>query len=140
MPAALHQLKVIERFEVGFGSRQRCNDRVIRVVNQHQDVRQLQRRGFTNLDARGQAVNNRALGGTNQAGGSRLVVVTLQIQTHDHAMARVAGHAALDVHHAVVRYNNTGLQIVVHGPANRRDALGRPWLVQIHLGKHQLQG
>ena len=80
MPAALHQLKVIKRFEVGFCSRQRGDDRVIRVVNQHQNVRQLQRRRFANLDARGQSVNNRALGGTNQAGGTRLIVVTLQIK------------------------------------------------------------
>mmetsp|Transcript_69600 Transcript_69600/g.166048 ORF Transcript_69600/g.166048 Transcript_69600/m.166048 type:complete len:200 (-) Transcript_69600:1289-1888(-) len=80
MSAAFHQLEIVELGEVSASVEQWLDHRLLRVVNEHKNVRQLEGRLLPNSNARREPFRDRLLGGTNQALGALREAVHFQIQ------------------------------------------------------------
>ena len=123
MTAVQHQIEVIELFELGFRCAQWLDDRALRIIDQHQDVRQFQRRTFADLHARWQAFDDRSFGGADQAGGAFGVIVAFQIETQHNAFAGLASHCAFHIDQPIARLKDAFVQVFAHGRLDVLDAL-----------------
>ena len=124
-PAALHQLKVVQRRQAAPALIERLDHRAAGVVHQQHDMRRLQRRACADAHARRDALQNRALRRAHERGAAALEVVHLQVDAdhqaqpaargdralhehkavahgrHERAIGHIGAHRALDVRHAV---------------------------------------
>ena len=81
-----HQLEIVGQFQVFCAKR--LNHRLLRIVDQHHNVRGFQQRFLPHLDPRRQPTLIRTLGRANQLLRSVSVVVLLQVQGNDQSLAR----------------------------------------------------
>ena len=137
--AVQHQRKIVQALQ-RFGE-ERLDHRAPRVVDQHHDVRQLQRRALAHPNPRRQALQNGALGGPNQGLGAGVEIVVLQIQRHDQAPAGPAPRRLpLHPHQAGRLRDQDALgQIAAHGFLNGLNPLGFIGRAQINLRQDQPQ-
>jgi hypothetical protein len=68
VPAFEHQVKVVEILASRRVRLDRLDHRPIRIIDQYEDMRQLERSSFADCHARGKPIDNRALRGADQAG------------------------------------------------------------------------
>mmetsp|Transcript_8990 Transcript_8990/g.27978 ORF Transcript_8990/g.27978 Transcript_8990/m.27978 type:complete len:634 (-) Transcript_8990:72-1973(-) len=95
--AALHQLEVVELLEGVPPPRERLDDGLVGVVDQHQDVGQLERRLLADGDSRRQPLGDGLLRGADEALAPFLKAVEVQVQSHEQALpARDEGRLAVD--------------------------------------------
>mmetsp|Transcript_22907 Transcript_22907/g.54066 ORF Transcript_22907/g.54066 Transcript_22907/m.54066 type:complete len:426 (-) Transcript_22907:614-1891(-) len=142
MSAAFHQLEIVELGEVSASIEQWLDHRLLRVVNEHKDVRQLEGRLLPNSNARGESFRNRLLGGTNQALGALREAVHFQIQGNQQTLA-TGDNRSLPIQkdEAWMLWNqNTVSVVLVHFvPDTADDLLVCFCITQVHLRKYQVQ-
>ena len=134
-----HQLGVVQRTHRVAPGGCGLDHGAQRVVDQHQDVRQLELGAAAHLDARRQPLDDGALGGADQALGRGAEVVVLEVQLEHQPAARVRAAAPFDQHRAVMLDQHAVGQIALHRRLNARDALGRIVGAQVSLGEDQVQ-
>ena len=88
VPAALHQLKIIERRQVFARCKQRLKQGVRGVVRKQHDVRQLKRRRGADGQPRGHALGHGRLGRADGRGAAGRFVVGLEVEREQHAAPR----------------------------------------------------
>ena len=81
MPAAQHEIEVIDGFHVAGHPDERFDDGVVGVVDEHEDVRQFKRGAFTDAHARRQPVEDGPFGGADEGLGTFVVIIVFQIES-----------------------------------------------------------
>ena len=137
--AAQHQLDVVGFFEIF--QEERFDNRALRIVDQHHDMRRLQRRLLPHLYPRRQATLVGALGGADQLLGPVAIIILLKVERDDQPFARRgAPDITLDQHNTgPLLAQHSIRQIFLHPLVDTGDdffAVGR---VEIYLRKNQVQ-
>ena len=139
--AAKHELKIVKPVSCSCGVCERLDDRVLRVVNQNEDVRQLKRGILADAQARRNALHNRAFRCADERFGATAVIVLLKVERDNKAAACFAIHGAAHEHKAFsAAFQRAVRHVAIHGGVNRCDALGFTRFVEIHFRQHQAQG
>lgn len=79
VPAALHQIEIVQQFKRIAPRVQRLDERAARIVRQEHGVRRFQRRVFPDLYARRDALQDRALRGADARRAAGPVIVGRQV-------------------------------------------------------------
>ena len=138
--ASKHELKIVKPVFCGCGVCERLDDRVLRVVDQNEDVRQLKRSILADAQARRNTLHNRAFRCADERFGATAVIVLLKVERHNKAAARFAIHGAAHKHEAFsAAFQRAVRHVAIHGGVNRCDALGFTRFVEIHFRQHQAQ-
>ena len=140
VPAALHELEIIERRRLCARGKQRLEHGVRRVVEEQQDVRQLERRLRPDGKPGGHALGHGGLGRADRGARAGRFVISLEVKCEQHPAARrAAAGVALDQHQSLGQgAQRAVLQVVLHGavdgPGARAVVLREPG-----LGQRQMQ-
>ena len=140
MPAALHQLEIIELREGGLLAREQADEQILRIVAQQQHVRQLQRRAGADLHPGRDAPGHGLLRGAHGRVCVDAVVVGLQVQHADHALPHApVAERALHIDEGVFVFaKDAALQVFLHASVDRGDPL-RAGALQRRLRQDQPQ-
>ena len=138
--AALHQVKVIELFQVVFLRTNRLNEYLVMVVAEHQNVRQLDGCVAAHTLARRDALGNGALGCADGRGCTGCVVIRVQVNRADQSLAdRAVFQRPLNIDIAVrIRGKHVFVHIFFHGGIDKRRVLGLFFRTELCLGKNQI--
>ena len=138
--AVEHEIGVVDRFErVGLLG-ERLDDGALRIVDQNEDVRQLQRRALADSETRRNALDDRALGGADQRRCALVIIIAFEIERHDKSPARVARHGTSDQHKALrLGFQDALRHILAHVAADRCDALRFAVLAQERFRQEQVK-
>ena len=138
--AAQHEVGVVEARELRRLLHQGLDDGALGIVDEDQDMGQLHRGALPDLEARRDAGDDGPFGGADQGAGALGIVVFLQIQGHDQAMAGVAVGGPLDEHEALgLLLEDALLEILLHVGLDGGDALGFVGAAQIRFGQDEVQ-
>ena len=135
-----HQLEIVEFLEIRFMGRERADDRVLNVIDEDHDMGNLQRRPFPDLDPGRYPRQDRPLGRPDEALGPFFVIIVLQIQTSQQALADARTGLPLHIDKAQGFGKDLILKIDLHVLPDAGDpdvGLGFP---QIDLGIYEVQG
>ena len=140
--AALHQVEMIDHLHPALLRRERLEDGLFRIVDQHKNVGELQVGASADRDARRQTLRDDSLGRADQAVRVFGVIVLLQIDGAHQARAdQSVRKTAFHVDQAVgVTGEQTPVQILVHRAVDRFDALFGVGAVEPDLGQSDAQG
>ena len=139
MTAVLHQLKAVCLLEAVLLFSQRLDDGELRVVDQQQDMRHLERSVLADLYARRDALKHGRLGRADRGGRALAVVVILQVDDADNAAAQGIVGLALDIDHAVlVGIEHITVKILLHIGVDIIDTCAVV-IAQIDLGQDDVQ-
>ena len=139
VPAAEHQLEVVQLPQGLLLRPQGLQNRPVRVVQQDHDVAQLQRRSPADLQPGRKALRDRLLRGPDQGQGSRRIVILLQIHRAYQTHPGSGGRFPLAKHVSVFdgRNQHAAIQILRHGAVNPRNPAVA--FLQIAFRQHQPQ-
>ena len=140
MPAVQHEIGVVQQRQLRRALGQRFDDRAARIVDQHQDVRQLHRRALADTQPRRNPIHNRALRGADEGGCALMIIILLKVQRHHQSLPGISGNGPCDQHKALLPLPEHALRHVrAHALADRLDPLRLAGLAQIGLGQNQVQ-
>ena len=119
MPAAQHQLTVVERRQLVLHQSDGLDQRAVGVVGQHHDVGRFQRRPAADLEARRDALHDGALARADSGLGALRVVVGIKIDSADKALPDRAVHlGTLNINVAMYFPGQNGLAVLLHRAAD----------------------
>ena len=140
VPAVKHQVGIVKLCQLRFLLGERLNDRLLRVVNQHEDVRQLNGCALADLEPWRNAGNNRPLRRANQRGRSLGIVIRFKVEREDEPRAHHAADRACHQHKPLrLLFENALVEVLAHMRFDALDALRFTGLFQICFRQNQLQ-
>mmetsp|Transcript_73608 Transcript_73608/g.193102 ORF Transcript_73608/g.193102 Transcript_73608/m.193102 type:complete len:797 (-) Transcript_73608:17-2407(-) len=139
---ALHEVEVVELLVPVPVPHQGLDDGLARVVDEHQDVRQLHGRPLPDGDARRQALLDGHLRGPHERLRALLVGVHVEVELHQEAVARRDDRrlAAEEDHPRRAGLKDPRLLVLAHLVVDALNDLLVPALVEVDLREDQVQG
>ena len=140
MTTLLHQLKVVSLLQISL--KKRLDNRLLRIINQNHDMRQLNSGIFPNPNPWRQAVDNRTFGSPDHGFGARAIIVGFQIERHNQALARwcLTGFTINQNKPLLLLNQNTISQVLIHTSVDVSNSRIAIIIFQINLREDQTQG
>jgi len=140
MAAALHEIEVVELFKAVLLRADRLDEHFFVVVAEHQNVRQLDGRVAAHTLTRRNALRHRALGRTDGRSRARCIVVGVEIDHADEALADGAVFKGpLDIDIAVrIDRKNIAVHVVRHRAVDFRRVGSFLLRAELGLRQHQI--
>ncbi|MPM48865.1 hypothetical protein SDC9_95592 [bioreactor metagenome] len=140
MPAFEHKIGIIQLCELRFFQCERLDNRLVRIVDQHEDMRQLDGRAFADFQTRRNTGDNRSLRRTDQRRGTLGIIIGFKIQRHDKASARGTANRTGDEHEALrFLFENAFFEVFAHVLLDAHNALLLAGLFQVGFRQDELQ-
>ncbi len=139
MSTLLHQLKIVNRLKLRV--EQGLNNRLVRIIDQHHDVWQLQCCIFTDPDTGRQTIDDRAFSCPDHCFRTRSIVISLKVKCDHQAFTRwhMAGLAVNQNKPLVLRLKDTLGEILLHGGINLCNTLIAILILQVDFRENKPQ-
>ena len=139
--AALHQLALVQLFQLALSRADGLDEGAAGVVGQHHDMGRFQRRTPAHGHAGRDALGDGALTGPDGRAGTLLVAVSLEVYLAHEALTHPAALlGALDVDKAVHGAGQHVAAVLVHGGVDVLHPLGRVFIPEVDLRQDEPQG
>ena len=139
VPAAQHQLRVVQFFQRRLFFRERLHHAAGSVIQQHHDMRRFQRRAPAHGKARRNTLHNGIFAGTHQRCGAFFIAVSLQVHSAHKALPHTALRRAFHIYKTVDTACEHPGAVIGHGGVDGRNATVHIRAFQICLRQGDVQ-
>ena len=139
VPAAQHQLRVVQFFQRRLFFRERLHHAAGSVIQQHHDMRRFQRRAPAHGKARRNTLHNGIFAGTHQRCGAFFIAVSLQVHSAHKALPHTALRRAFHIYKTVDTACEHPGAVIGHGGVDGRNATVHIRAFQICLRQGNVQ-
>ena len=141
MAAALHQLALVQLFQLALSRADGLDEGAAGVVGQHHDMGRFQRCTPAHGHAGRDALGDGALAGPDGRAGALLVAVSLEVDLAHEALTHPAALlGALDVDKAVHGAGQHVAAVLVHGGVDVLHPPGRVFILEVDFRQDEPQG